>query len=122
MECVENKLVTWKMSKKKLIDPPRLAQKLFEWYCSNALVEDLQGDLDELFELNLKRMSPIKAKTLYWFHVISLMFSYTMKNRKRQASYHHLSTSNFNPAMLKNYFVIATRNLAKHKFFTIINI
>src|SRR5688572_3371081 len=110
------------MSTKKSIRPPKLAERLFEWYCSNAMIEDLQGDLEELFFSNLKRMSSTKAKTLYWFHVISLIFSYATKKRKRQASYHHLSTATFNSAMLKNYFLIATRNLAKHKFFTIINI
>jgi putative ABC transport system permease protein len=106
----------------KKISPPRLAEKLFEWYCSRAAVEDLHGDIDELFYYNLKKMSPLRARMTYFVQVVSLIFSYAIKKRKQQASYHTFSTSSFNPAMLKNYFVIAVRNLSKHKAFTIINV
>ena len=29
--------------------PPKLARKIFEWFCGKAKVEDLLGDLDEQF-------------------------------------------------------------------------
>src|SRR5688572_26884255 len=101
--------------------PPHLAVKLFEWYCGSSQVEDLQGDLDELFYTNLSRMSPLKAKLKYWSHVFALLFSYALKKRKRKSAHHPLSGSN-SFAMLKNYFLVATRNLAKQKFFTVINV
>jgi len=44
------------------------------------------------------------------------------KKRKQRAAYHHFSSTTFQPAMFKNYFIVATRNLVKHKFFTIINV
>jgi hypothetical protein len=50
--------------------PPRLAQKLFDWFCSDATVEDLRGDMDELFYVNLTRMPARKAKLKYWIHTI----------------------------------------------------
>src|SRR5687767_11653278 len=103
--------------KKRSIKPPYLAEKLFAWYCSRAAVEDLYGDMEELFYKNLGRMPAYRAKAKYWSQVLSLVFSYAVKKRKQQAAYHTFSTFSFNPAMLKNYFLIATRNLAKHKTF-----
>ena len=105
---------------KKSISPPRLAQKLFDWFCADSAVEDLRGDIDELFYVNLSRMSAGKAKFKYWIHTFSLMTSYAVKKRKRPSVKH--SSFEYSMDMLKSYFVIATRSLAKNKFFTIINV
>ncbi len=110
------------MKKRKSIAPPRLAEKLFDWFCSNASVEDLRGDMEELFFLNLQRMSPTRAKIQYWKQVWALVFSYALKKRKQKSAYHTFSSTSFNPSMLKNYFLIATRSLSRHKFFTSINV
>jgi putative ABC transport system permease protein len=56
----------------KGIEPPRLAQKIFEWFCSDAAVEDLSGDMEEMFYDNLEKMSVRKAKSLFWLHTLSL--------------------------------------------------
>lgn len=103
----------------KEIHPPRLAQQLFDWLCTDAFVEDMRGDIDELFYVNVTRMSPVRAKVKYWLHVLSLITSYAVKKREPSGQYY---TSNGNSiAMLKSYFIIASRSLAKHKFFTVIN-
>ena len=110
------------MKKKPLIKPPALADKLLRWHCKNAKIEDLEGDLEELFSIHLSRMPIWKAKVSYYINVVSLIFSYAMRSRKKESRYHIFSVSALNPAMLKNYFVIGTRNLSRHKFFTVINI
>ncbi len=102
--------------------PPRLATKLLEWYGDNAVIEDLLGDAEELFFQDLKVMPSWRAKAKYWTHIFSLLFSYSIKKRKQKSAYPYFSTSTFHPAMFKNYFIVATRNLVKHKFFTIINV
>ncbi|MEQ8304618.1 MAG: ABC transporter permease [Cyclobacteriaceae bacterium] len=107
---------------KKEIKPPALADCLFKKYCKNAQIEDLHGDVEELFHKNLKTMSTRKAKLHYWIQIISLVFSYAMKRRKQNASNHPFASSSFNPGMIKNYFLIASRSLVKHKFFTVINV
>jgi ABC-type antimicrobial peptide transport system permease subunit len=123
MEAFEGNLITGKMKRHKNVRPPRLADRLLEWYCANASMEDLHGDLEELFYRDLEKMPARRAKLEYWRYTLSLMLSYAVKRRKHHASFHALSsTTVINPAMLKNYFVIATRNLAKHKFFTVINV
>lgn len=101
--------------------PPRLAQKLFDWFCADSAVEDLRGDIDELFYVNLGRMSARQAKFKYWIHTFSLITSYAVKKRKRPTTKPQ-SSIEYTMDMLKSYFIIATRSLAKHKFFTIINV
>jgi ABC-type antimicrobial peptide transport system permease subunit len=110
------------MKDKKSISPPPLADKLLRWYCRHTMIEDLEGDLEELFYLNLKHMSPGRAKRRYWKQVLSLIFSYAIKKRKQSSSIHTFSSTTYHPAMIKNYLLIASRNLMRHKFFTVINV
>lgn len=102
--------------------PPGLARKFFEWYCGPASVNDLLGDLDEIFYHNLKKKPAFAAKWIYWKQVFSLLFSYAVKKRKRNARVGDFSSSAFSPAILNNYFKIAARNLYKHRYFSIVNI
>ena len=99
-----------------------LAEKLFAWYCENASIEDLQGDLEELFYANLKLMSVRKAKFKYWQQVLSLMFSYAITKRKQKSAYHQYSSTSINLAMIRNYLKIASRALFKQKIYTLINV
>jgi putative ABC transport system permease protein len=108
--------------KHKTNQPPALAVRILQWYCRKALIEDLQGDIDELFQQDLEHHSAFKAKLKYWRYTFSLIFSYAVKKRKRQSSLHTFSSNSFDVSMLYNYFIIASRSLAKHRFFTIINV
>lgn len=110
------------MKRKFKSKPPRLAEKLFVWYCENASIEDLHGDMEELFYANVEHMSTRKAKFKYWQQVLSLLFSYSIKKRKRKSAYHHHSHTSINFAMIKNYLKIAFRNLIKQKVYTFINV
>ena len=102
--------------------PPRLAEQILRWYSERAQIDDLHGDVDELFQHDLRHKSIIQANLNYWQRVISLIFSYAITKRKRDAAYHHFSYSKFNPAMFKNYFNTARRNLSKNMFFTTLNV
>src|ERR1044071_661501 len=105
------------MIKQKL---PRLAERLFDWYCGRARVDDLRGDMEEVFHRYVETHGYRKAKSIYWRQVLSLTFSYAIRKRKRSASYHHLSSANpFD--MFSNYFKVGFRNLVRHKYFTILN-
>lgn len=106
---------------KKPIRPPRLADRFFEWYCRHASVEDLHGDLEEIFYHNLEKVSANKARWLYWKSVVSLVLSYAVKKRKKNSAYHHYANAN-STAMLANYFKVASRSLLKQRFFTTINV
>lgn len=108
--------------KKREIKPPALADRLLTWYGQHASLEDLQGDMEELFYQDLESSSPRKAKLRYWQRTLSLIFSYAVKRRKQRASYSHHATPAINFFMIENYFLIASRNLIKNKFFTAINV
>jgi putative ABC transport system permease protein len=101
--------------------PPKFARRIFEWYCGQAKVNDLLGDVEELFYLNLKTKSVLASKWIYWKQVFSLLISYAVKKRKTHAKVSGFAASGFSMAILNNYFKIATRNLYKHKYFTIVN-
>lgn len=106
----------------KQSQPPKLARALFEWYCGNAKVEDLVGDLDEKYYLYLESNSAFLAKLKYCRDVVSLLFSYGIHKRKREASTGSYSTSNFSLDMLQNYIKVAVRNLYQHKYFSTLNV
>ncbi|AYB31837.1 permease prefix domain 2-containing transporter [Chryseolinea soli] len=110
------------MKTKPSVKPPHLADRLFEWYCSNASIEDLHGDLEELFFRNLERMSVRRAKWRYWQQVLSLIFSYALRRRKETAAFHPYSSSSAQTAMLLSYLKIGFRNLVKNKGYAMVNI
>lgn len=101
--------------------PPKLATQLFFWFSGTAVVEDLYGDMEEIYLSNVEAFGKKKANRLFWRQVISLTFSYAIEKRKRDSSYSY-QASPPSLAMLNNYFKVATRNLLKHKLFTGINL
>jgi len=82
-------------------NPPALALKLFRWYCRPDRVEELEGDLEELFQLRLKSgQSPWRAKLFFWWNVIRCYRSYAKS--KTQKSILMVS-------LFKSYFKLALR-------------
>ncbi len=100
--------------------PPRWIKRLFEWYCSPEVAEDLVGDMDEIFYQNVRSMSPFRAKLKYGLQSLTLLFSYAVRHRKKNFSTIPDSYHSF--AMYQSYVKIAVRSLAKQKVFAVINI
>ncbi len=101
--------------------PPMLAQRLLKWFAGRADLEDIQGDMDEVFLINISNDGHFKASLKYWRQTFSLLFSYGLKKRKSKAAYSSYYSNNI-MAMFKNYFKIALRSFYKHKLFTSLNI
>jgi putative ABC transport system permease protein len=104
------------------VDPPKLARRLFQWYCGNANIEDLLGDVDELFHHSVRSGSVWRAKAKYWKHIFSLMLSYAITSRRRHSAFHPYSQSSINMNMIRNYFLIARRMMDRNKVYTMINV
>ena len=102
------------MKNKARLRPPVLADRFLKWYCSPYLLDEIQGDLHEAFYVRAQKWSPRKARLLFIMEVIKFFRPSSIKGEK--------SNYKNNYFMGSNYFKIAIRNLAKHKFYSAINI
>lgn len=95
--------------------PPRLATRFLRWYCHPDLVDEVEGDLYELFQRRVEMGGLWRAKVLYCFNV--LMFLHPDYIRKRKHTYSPNPT-----AMFRNYFKVALRGFAKQKGSALLNV
>jgi hypothetical protein len=58
---------------RKNIYPPRLADRFLQWFCSDEVLETLQGDLYELYEKRRERRGKLLADIYYAFDVLSAL-------------------------------------------------
>ena len=96
------------------ISPPRWADRFLQWYCRVDLLEEIQGDIYELYHRVAKK-SKRKADLLFIWNVLRF---FRLRNIKKQTSSH----STINPDMLRNYIKVAVRNLYQYKYFSLLNI
>ncbi len=96
---------------------PSWARHLFRWYCRPDFAEDLEGDLEELYNERLSRMSHRKA-TWYYVRDVLLLFRPAII---RPLAFNRLVSSQ-QPAMYRNYFKTGLRNLLKHRSYALLNI
>lgn len=95
--------------------PPEWPLKFLRFFLKKEYVEEIEGDMEEVFFDNLKESSPRKAKLEYTVEMMKLLRPALIKNFK--------TTSTFNQSvMYKNYLKIAWRNLIKKKAYSAINI
>jgi len=102
-------------SQHKLPKPPRTATAFLEWYCSEEFLEEVQGDLKELFLTRLDDIGPKRAKFLYWLDILHFFRPYLFRKKL-----FHLRPGG--TIMFKNYFKVALRNMLKFKVYSVINI
>ncbi|MFD2934376.1 ABC transporter permease [Spirosoma flavum] len=96
--------------------PPRLADRLLNWFVAPHLREEVLGDLHERYTLRVQQWGAAKARRRYWREVLAYMRPSNIKRHPSDYS---------NPAntdMLRNYLKIAFRNLVKNKVYSFINI
>jgi ABC-type antimicrobial peptide transport system permease subunit len=95
--------------------PPRWATRLLRWYCRPRLLEDLEGDLNEYFERNLRTKGAARARLVYVLDVLKFCRPYTV--RKPRPLHHSTHT-----IMLRSYLKTSGRSIARNKLFSAINI
>ncbi|WAC15180.1 ABC transporter permease [Dyadobacter pollutisoli] len=103
---------------KKNPSPPKWIDYLLGVVIAPHFLEDVIGDLHEVFLILAKKSGHQKAKWLYLFAAVKYIRPYFIKRKPAQYSPTYL----FSPEMIKNYFKISLRTLAKNKAYSFINI
>lgn len=96
-------------------DLPRWVIRLLRTVCPDGLVEEIEGDLYQRYQHDLKAHGQRKAKRRLWWSALRFIRpGIILRNRLS----FHLSTG----IMYRNYLKVAMRNLARNKAFSTINI
>lgn len=95
--------------------PPKWPLQLLRFFLKTAYLEEIEGDMEELFLENLEQYPPRKARRIYAWETLKLFRPGLVRNWK--VSYHH----NFYD-MFKNYLKISLRNFFKNKDYSLINL
>ena len=92
--------------------PPRWADKFLEWYCKPHLLEEIQGDVYELFYRTIKK-NKTQAKIQFVWNVIRFF---------RWRNINKTSSLNLSTDMFRNYLIIGFRNFLRHRLNNGINV
>lgn len=102
------------MTKERTYQPPSAALKFFRWYCRPDRLEELEGDLEELFALRLnKGQRAWKVKLFFWWNVIRCYKSYAKSKTQ---------TNTVMFSLFKSYFKLALRHSWKNRWSVAINV
>jgi len=99
--------------------PPRWAQRLLAWLHPSNTLEEVEGDLDELYAYWHQRAGKTQATLRYLLNVLSVLPPFV---RRRQQVNHYPQPSLFHPDMIRSYIKIALRNLWRSKGYTAVNV
>lgn len=94
--------------------PPRIPLKILKWFCRPELVEDVEGDLSELYAMRYEQ-SKARARILFLLEVMLLFRPGIIRNfsgNQGKTQY----------AMFSNYLKIAFRNALRYKGYTSLNL
>lgn len=96
--------------------PPRLARWFLNLFCTERWLEEIEGDLEEEFAINVAEKGLSKAKLIYFWTVLRSFRPYILKEKFTSGQ-----NSNKN-IMFSNYLKITLRALLKNKVYSFINI
>ncbi|UFH55932.1 ABC transporter permease [Spirosoma sp. KNUC1025] len=100
--------------------PPRWAERLLAWLHPAETLEEVQGDLDELYAYWYQRAGEPQASLRYVLNVLSVLPPFVLRRRTQKAQYP--KPSSFHPSMLRNYLKIAFRTLWRSKGYAAVNV
>lgn len=78
------------------------------------MIEEVTGDLEEKYYVQLKRGSVMRARLNYWFQVFNYLRPFVLRRKK------YRSPNSFD--MFRNYFKVGFRNLSKNGVSSFINV
>ncbi len=103
------------MNQLKNISPPQWPLKILRLFLKKEYLEEIEGDMEEIFYDNAERLTVKKAKRIYTWEMVKLLRPILLKNLdfiERINQY----------GMLKNYFKVSFRGLMKNPVNSFINV
>ncbi|HMG92380.1 MAG TPA: permease prefix domain 2-containing transporter [Chryseolinea sp.] len=97
--------------------PPRFARQLLQWFCHAEFIEEVEGDLYELFQFRVQYYGLHSARLGYLRDVLNSINRYRSRPRKEPVK---RSLSSWDG--LQHFFKIALRNLLRSKTSSIVNL
>lgn len=94
---------------------PRWPLRLLKLFCDPTLVDEIEGDMEEMYNKWLTLYGRSKARRLYVIHTLKFMRPFIFK--RRVSSYPTKPVD-----MTLNYFKMAWRNISRNKIFAMINV
>lgn len=96
-------------------DPPAQMMRLLRWFCADAYLEEVEGDLFELFQEEVEEYGLKRARRRFFFTGIRYLkpFFFGKKETGLNLSYHL--------TMFAHYFKISMRNFRRNALYTFIN-
>jgi putative ABC transport system permease protein len=96
--------------------PPRWPDRFLRWYCSEKVLETLQGDLYELYQKRLAEKGKLIADLKFVLDVLSACRPFAF-SRKQSGMFRSK-----NVIMINHYFTVSARTLLRNKTYSLINI
>ncbi|MBX2870447.1 MAG: ABC transporter permease [Saprospiraceae bacterium] len=97
-------------------DLPKWANRFLEWYCPAELLEEIQGDLYESFEINEATHGAKRAKQLFAWEVLRFFNYSTLKNHR------FWILQQIHLAMITKHLQFIFRRLGKQKLHTALHV
>lgn len=97
-------------------EPPRWAMRFLRWYCDPRFLEEVEGDLCEIFDEQVEQYGIKRANRRFIGTLLPYLRPYFWS--KRSSSPNDLPTI----GMFKNYFTIAWRHFTRRTGYTAINL
>lgn len=94
-------------------EPPKRAIRFLRWFCREDYLEEIEGNLIELYEKECDASAEQAKRKLYWNVLLHFRPEYL-----RSLKVNHLNQF----SMYKNYFKIAWRSMLKQKLYAFVNI
>lgn len=103
------------MPQEQKYSPPKLALKIFSWFCNPAYHGDIEGDLIEHFEANLEENGLKRARMLFLLDVLLLFRPGIVRPLFNNHPFKHST-------MYKHHLKVSWRQLIKNKGYSFLNI
>jgi putative ABC transport system permease protein len=103
------------MNNPNLVTPPKWPRRFLRFFVKKEYLEEIEGDMEELFQDYVEQFSLRKANRMYTWEILKLFRPVLMRNLA------FLSNLSY-PGMFKNYFKVSLRGLLKNPTNSFINV